>query len=178
MSRRRRVPLMHQMTATECAAACLAMIASYHGRATTVAECRELIGGGRDGASVSRIVAAAPHLGLVPDVCALADPFDTPAGAQPAIVYLTGHHFVVAERKRRRGVRVADPAAGRMWQSREGFLSRYGGLTIDLAPGPDFAPRRRRIREALLARYLREVVAAPGGRRLLVMIILLAAVLK
>src|SRR4051812_40741648 len=120
MSRRRRVPLMHQMTATECAAACLAMIASYYGRASTVPECRELIGGGGDGASVSRIVAAAPHLGLVPDVCALADPFDRPAGAagaEPAIVYLTGHHFVVAERMHRRGVWVADPAAGRMWLS-------------------------------------------------------------
>jgi len=44
---RRAVPLRNQLTATECGAACLAMVASFHGRHTLVAECRELLGLGR-----------------------------------------------------------------------------------------------------------------------------------
>jgi ATP-binding cassette, subfamily B, bacterial len=179
MSRHGRVPLRHQLTATECAAACLAMIVSHHGRDTTVAECRDLVGGGRDGVSVSRVAAAAARLGLVPDVSAATDPLAVAArDAQPAIAYLANHHFVVVERVTRTGVRVADPSTGRQWQSREDFLARYGGLRIELTPGPDFVPRRSPLRESFLMRYLREVIAAPGGRRFLALIVVLAAALK
>jgi hypothetical protein len=42
--RHRRVPVLLQLNATECGAACLAMVIGCHGRPTRVAEVRDAIG--------------------------------------------------------------------------------------------------------------------------------------
>ena len=47
--RRRHVPVMLQLSAVECDAACLAMILNYYGRKASIAECRKCVGVGRDG---------------------------------------------------------------------------------------------------------------------------------
>ena len=60
----KRVPVVLQMTSHECGAACLAMILSYHGRETTLNECREYLPGGRDGITARGIAQAARDLGL------------------------------------------------------------------------------------------------------------------
>ncbi len=53
--RGRRVPVLLQMTAAECGAACAAMVLSAYGRATRVRECREDMDVGRDGANALQI---------------------------------------------------------------------------------------------------------------------------
>ncbi|GGL13246.1 colicin V biosynthesis protein [Sphaerisporangium melleum] len=170
-----RVPLRHQLTSTECAAACLAMIASFHGRDTRVAECRELLGIGRDGVSAAHLISAAPGIGLYArtERAARVERVDA-----PVIAYRTDHHFVVVEKATARRVRVADPGAGRMWQSREDFDRRYGGVLIHVVPGPEFTRRRTPVREWLMLRYLRDFVAMPGSRGLLAAVLACAAVLK
>src|SRR5256885_8461818 len=162
----RRVPLRHQLTGTECAPACLAMVASYHGRDTRVADFRQGMGAGRDGISVPRLVDAARGCGFLVEVDQEVDPVATPPDA-PAIAYLSERPFVVLELVGRRGVRIADPALGRTWLSGADFRRRYGNALVRLRPGPYFARRRTPPRQALIVRYLREFVAAPGGRRLL-----------
>src|SRR5688500_4655197 len=62
--RRQRVPVLLQLNATECGAACLAMVLGFHGRLTRVAEVRELTGVGRDGLSAATVVKAATQYGL------------------------------------------------------------------------------------------------------------------
>src|SRR5947199_9992889 len=52
----KRVPVVTQMTRVECGIACLAMIFSYYGRPTSLAELRTKLGAGRDGLSASSIV--------------------------------------------------------------------------------------------------------------------------
>ena len=64
MFRRRRVPVLLQMSPLECGAACLAMILTYHGRETSVSECRDDCGAGRDGATALAIVEGGRRLGL------------------------------------------------------------------------------------------------------------------
>src|SRR5437870_4874612 len=60
----RRVPVILQMSETECGAVCLAMILGYYGRHTSIEECRELCGAGRDGSSAEDIARAARLHGL------------------------------------------------------------------------------------------------------------------
>src|SRR5437867_4102318 len=62
--RRRRVPVLLQMSQTECGAACLAMVLSYFGRATRIADLREPCGAGRDGATAQLLAQAARAQGL------------------------------------------------------------------------------------------------------------------
>jgi ABC-type bacteriocin/lantibiotic exporter with double-glycine peptidase domain len=173
----RRVPIRHQLTETECAAACLAMVASYHGRDTGVSECRDALGIGRDGVSIARLISAAERFGFRVKADGRTDPLEHPPSS-PAIVFFADHHFAVLERVGRRGVRVADPAAGRTWMPSEEFTRRYGNVLLRLNPGRDFARRRRPLRQALLLRYLREFVAVPGGRRLLGLVTLCAIALQ
>jgi ATP-binding cassette, subfamily B, bacterial len=175
--RLRRVPLHHQLTSTECGAACLAMVASYHGRATPVSEARELLGVGRDGVSAQRLAEAAAEYGLRASLDRADDPFAEPLTG-PSIAYMAKHHFVVVERIVRRGVRVVDPGIGRQWLTRDEFRQQYGGALIRLAPGPDFVPRRIPLRSNQVYRYLTEFVAVPGGRKLLAVVAVFAALLQ
>src|SRR5579864_9242536 len=55
----RRIPVLLQMNATECGAACLAMVLNYYGRKISVGEVNEHCGSGRDGLSALNIVQAA-----------------------------------------------------------------------------------------------------------------------
>ena len=52
---RHRVPIRLQLSEVECGAACVAMIFSYYGRNTKVAECYERLGIGRDGVTARSI---------------------------------------------------------------------------------------------------------------------------
>lgn len=61
---RRRVPIRLQLSSVECGAACLAMILSYYGRNTKVAECYERLGIGRDGVTARSIANVARSYGL------------------------------------------------------------------------------------------------------------------
>src|SRR5688500_8859342 len=61
--RRHRVPVLLQLNAVECGAACLAMILGYFGRQIRVAECRECLGIGRNGVTAQMIANAARHYG-------------------------------------------------------------------------------------------------------------------
>ncbi|MFJ8473703.1 peptidase domain-containing ABC transporter [Kitasatospora sp. NPDC094011] len=172
-----RVPPRLQFTRAECAAACLAMVLSHHGRDTSVAQCRPLLGTGRDGASVAALMAAAGQCGLTAEAehgpSALARPLDG-----PAIAYLTKHHFVVVERVDGRRVRFVDPAGGRRQLTRADFDEVFGDLVLHLRPTEGFERRRTALRERPMVRYLREFVAAPGGRALLGLTVLIAALLQ
>ncbi|MFD9795248.1 peptidase domain-containing ABC transporter [Streptomyces sp. NPDC059070] len=174
---RRRVPMRFQFTRTECAAACLAMVLSHHGQDSSVADCRPLLGAGRDGVSAAALVAAAERVGLTSRVVRGSIALDQELTG-PAIAYLNTHHFVVVESIDARWVRVTDPGSGRRRYTREEFDTKFGGLLVHLDPAPDFQQRRKPLRSVPIVRYLREFVAAPGGRRRLAHAGLLALLLQ
>ncbi len=155
----RRAPVLLQSTTTECGAACLAMILSHHGRATSVSECREIFGTGRDGTKATSIIHAARVLGLVPRAFST----DLDHFGQiplPAIVHWSFNHFVVVERWSHRGVWVLDPAYGRRRLSRDEFSDGFTGVALTFEPGPDFKRGgvHRSASRALFLHFLR----APG----------------
>lgn len=141
--RRRRVPVRHQSTQTECGATCVAMVASYHGRHTDPKEIRDDLGIGRDGANLLALAQAARRMGLQ------ARGLRAPVASLdeltlPAIAHVDGDHFVVLESVVGDDVRLVDPAGGRERLSRERFAQRYDGVVLDLQPGEGFEPRARR----------------------------------
>ena len=173
----REVPMRFQLTQSECGLACLAMVLSHHGRSTSVPDCRELLGSGRDGVSVTALASAAQAAGLTVDVDRSADPFGRPLEG-PAIAFLSRHHFVVVTQVTERWVHTTDPTHGRRRHDRAGFADIYGGVLLRLAPGQDFERRRASLRDAPLIRYLVQFVGARGSRRLLGTTVALAAGLQ
>ncbi|MBX6341064.1 MAG: peptidase domain-containing ABC transporter, partial [Thermomicrobiaceae bacterium] len=139
--RRRRVPVQLQLSDVECGAACLAMILSYHGRATRVAECRERFGIGRDGVTALSIVRAARGYGLRVKAYTL-EPDDFAYVPLPAIVHWNFSHFVVVERWTPRAVEIVDPASGRRRISADEFDAGFTGVVLTFEPGAQFERRR------------------------------------
>ena len=62
--RRRRIPLVQQLEAAECGAACLAMVLGYHGCNVRVETVREVAGVGLGGVDALSILRAAEHFGM------------------------------------------------------------------------------------------------------------------
>ena len=173
--RTRRVPLRQQLTATECGIACLAMIANYFGRYTTMAECRRFLTVGRDGLSIVRLGETAAKLGLSARIEQMAAA-DLPAG--PLMLFWRKRHFVVLERRSRRWVRIADPSGGRRRLSHAEFADGYSGICLTLTPKPGFSHRLGRLLDWPIPRYLREVLAVPGTWAPMTGILLASAALQ
>src|SRR5262245_51355466 len=129
MSPRRRVPVVLQMNAVECGAACLAMILAYHGRHTPLAECSERLGIGRDGVTAQSIAGAARTLGL--RVRAFSAPSaDFTHVPLPAIGHWNFDHFVVVERWSPKSADIIDPAEGRRRITADQFDAAFTGVVL------------------------------------------------
>jgi ABC-type bacteriocin/lantibiotic exporter with double-glycine peptidase domain len=132
---------LQQLNAVECGAACLAMVLSYHGRATRVAELREQLTVGRDGASALALANAARNLGLRVKAFSV-EPSALGRVPLPAIVHWEFNHFLVVERWSENAVEVVDPASGRRTLTPEEFSAGFTGIVLVLEPGVNFERRR------------------------------------
>lgn len=173
--RRNRVPVRRQLNATECGAACLAMILSYHGRKTVVEECRKVLGVGRDGLTALAIARAARAYGLQMRAYAptTADLEHLPL---PAIIHWNSDHFVVLERWSPRGAVVVDPASERRTLTPPEFEAGFSRVALVFEPGPRFE-RRNALEGRAWRSYLASLSGAPGVPMVLVQILLASFVL-
>ena len=144
---RQRVPVVRQVQAADCGAACLTMVLRYHERNTSLSEVRRQLGVRPLGTSVSAVADAARNLGLRARAVHVEDASECEHLACGTILHWKGSHFVVFERRDHRGFWVVDPGVGRQRISGAEFHESFGGTAIELAPGtlgrPQKAPRGR-----------------------------------
>jgi ABC-type bacteriocin/lantibiotic exporter with double-glycine peptidase domain len=172
----RRVPVQLQMSQVECGAACLAMVLSYWGRATRVAELRAECGVGRDGLSAQVIAQTARAHGLRVKAVSV-EPEQLRIAPLPAIAHWQFNHFVVVERWSRKWVDVVDPASGRRRLTTAEFDAGFTGVLLAMEPGAAFAERRVQDGRPLRA-YLTSALRAPGARGLLLQVLGASAFLQ
>lgn len=153
----RRVPLILQLNETECGAACLAMILSYFGRKTQVAECRSLLDVSRDGVTAQALAREARNFGLIVRAFSV-EPADLRHLPLPAILFWEFNHFVVLERWSAHQTDIVDPAIGRRRLSAGAFDAGFTGVVLTLAPGMEFAPRRWAVQRSWVG-YFGQVLA-------------------
>ncbi|MCU1277370.1 MAG: lantibiotic transporter permease/ATP-binding protein [bacterium] len=135
--RAQRLPVVQQLAATDCGAACLAMVLAHQGKPLPLDEIRSVMGVGRDGSTALAILDAGSWYGLRGRGVRLdlEDLKWLPAGA---ILHWEFNHFVVFERLRGGAVEIVDPAFGRRRISLERFGRSFTGVALLLEPSDTF----------------------------------------
>ena len=170
------VPVRQQLTALDCGAACLAMILSYYGRKTSVAECRESCGIGRDGVTARTIVNAARQYGLRVKAYSL-EPEAFKYLTLPAIVHWKFNHFVVVEKWSPKRLTVIDPGAGRRRLNAEEFDADFTGVVLTFEPSAQFDPHGP-AKETSWRKYLISMFQSPGTKGMLMQILVASLFLQ
>ena len=135
--RRLRTPLLLQLEATECGAACLGVVLAHYGRRVSLEELREACGVCRDGCSGADIWRAAERYGLRVSSWRR-QPHAVRRMPLPLILFWEFNHFVVLEGFGRNRYHLNDPANGRRTVGEEEFGQAFTGVVIHLEPGPEF----------------------------------------
>ena len=132
-------PILLQMHASECGAACLGSILAYFGRWVPLSELREKCEVSRDGSSAASILRASRHYGL--ECNGLNVRAEQLKKLQlPLILFWQFSHFVVFEGFDRSNYYLNDPSTGRRRLSSEEFNKSYSGIALRFKLGDDFAP--------------------------------------
>lgn len=137
----RRVPMIMQMSQTECGAACLAMILNYYKRPTAISEVRDNCGVGRDGLSAQTIARAARGYGLQVRAYSIKNLADFSQVPLPVIVHWSFNHYVVVERRLKDKYAILDPARGKHLVSEAEFSKYFTGVTLTFEPTSGFSQR-------------------------------------
>ena len=137
--RKRRVhtPIVLQMHASECGAACLAAVLAHYGRWVPLQELRKTCSVGRDGSTASDIIQAARHYGLASSGWrkGMGQLHTMPL---PAILHWGFNHFVILEGIGRDRFYLNDPAIGHRTVNADTFDKNFTGIVLTFEPTPQF----------------------------------------
>lgn len=138
--RRTKVSAQLQSESAECGLACLAMIATFYGYKTSVAELRDRFGSSGRGVTFADLISQAGELRLSsrPVRVALTS---LNRLRLPAIIHWDLDHFVVLEDVRSTGVTITDPAIGRRTMPMEECSRHFTGVALELQPSPGFSKK-------------------------------------
>ncbi|MXW03651.1 MAG: NHLP family bacteriocin export ABC transporter peptidase/permease/ATPase subunit [Gemmatimonadetes bacterium] len=132
-------PVLLQMHASECGAACLGIVLGYFGRWVPLTELREKCEVSRDGSSAASILRASRHYGL--ECNGLSVRAEQLKMLEfPLVLFWQFSHFLVLEGIDSRYYYLNDPSTGRRRVSSEEFEKGYSGIALRFKRGGDFTP--------------------------------------
>ena len=135
-----KVPVVMQMEALECGAACLAMVMAYYRKWVPLEQVRLDCGVSRDGSNAKNVMLAARHYGF--EVHGYRMELDAlkENATFPCIVHWNFDHFVVLDGFKGNRVILNDPARGVVKLTMAQFDEGFTGVVITVAPGEGFEP--------------------------------------
>ena len=139
-----KVPVIMQMEALECGAACLAMVLAYYQKWVPLEQVRVDCGVSRDGSNMKNVFLAAQHYGLEVHGYRMEPEGLKENGTFPCIIHWEFNHFVVLDGFKNGKAILNDPARGVVRISMEQFDESFTGLVLAFAPGEGFAPSGKR----------------------------------
>lgn len=137
-----KVPVVMQMEATECGAACLAMVLAYFGKWLPLEQVRRDCGVGRDGSNAGNLLKAGRNYGLKAQGyrCSLDG---VQKMAFPLIIHWNFNHFVVLCGFKKEKAVLCDPGRGRVEVSMKEFDEAFTGIALTFEKSEVFVPGGR-----------------------------------
>src|SRR5215217_1621399 len=135
--KRRRIPVMLQMSSGDSGAACLAMVLSYYGRNTRVAECAQAAGSARGDITAARLTQVARTFGLRVRAQSRTT-VELSDQRLPVLARTKANHFVIVKSHTAKRVKLIDPSIGNLTLTPQEFDERFVDALLFLEPGVRF----------------------------------------
>ncbi len=135
-----KVPVVMQLEALECGAACLCMVMAYYNKWIPIEQVREDCGVSRDGSNAKNILKAARFYGFDAKGYRFEPESLKNGGKFPCIIHWNFNHFVVLNGFRHGKAYLNDPAKGSYSVSMETFDECFTGVCLILEPSENFEP--------------------------------------
>jgi len=135
-----KVPMVMQMEALECGAACLTMVLAYYDKWLPLEQVRRDCGVSRDGSKAGNVLKAARNYGLKASGFKMEPDTLKENGSYPCIIHWNFNHFVVLCGFKGDKVYINDPAKGIITVSMEEFDDSFTGVCLMFSPSEDFEP--------------------------------------
>ena len=135
-----KVPVIMQMEALECGAACLCMVMAYYDKWVPLEQVRRDCGVSRDGSKAGNILKAARNYGFTAKGYRFEPETLREKGKFPCIIHWDFNHFVVCDGFRGNKVYLNDPAKGDYAVTLEKFDESFTGICLMIEPGEEFVP--------------------------------------
>ena len=135
-----KVPVIMQMEALECGAACLCMVMAYYNKWVPLEQVRRDCGVSRDGSKAGNILKAARSYGFTAKGYRFEPEALRAKGKFPCIIHWDFNHFVVCNGFRGNKVYLNDPAKGDYAVTLEKFDESFTGICLLIEPGEEFVP--------------------------------------
>ena len=156
-----KVPVIMQLEALECGAACLCMILAYYNKWIPLEQVREDCGVSRDGSNARNVLKAARFYGLDARGFRYEPEALKEHGSFPCIIHWDFNHFVVLDGFRGGKAYLNDPARGSYSVSMETFDESFTGVCLQFEPTESFVPSgKQKSMLAFAAKRLRGAGAA------------------
>ena len=135
-----KVPVVMQMEALECGAACLTMVLAYYEKWIPLEQVRYDCGVSRDGSNAKNILKAARSYGLNAKGYRFELESLKKNGTFPCIIHWDFNHFVVLNGFKKNKAILNDPAKGTYSVSMETFDKSFTGICLLFEPSESFQP--------------------------------------
>ncbi len=135
-----RVPVVMQMEALECGAACLCMVMAYYNKWIPLEQVRSDCGVSRDGSNAKNMLLAARSYGMKAEGYRVEPEQLRAQGNFPCIVHWEFNHFVVCKGFKGNKVYLNDPARGDYTATFERFDEAFTGICLMMEPTESFTP--------------------------------------
>lgn len=155
-----KVPVVMQLEALECGAACLTMVLAYYRKWIPLEQVRYDCGISRDGSNAKNIMLAARNYGLKAEGFRVEPEVLKSDGIFPCIVHWEFNHFVVVTGFKNHKVYINDPARGSCVITEEAFDEAFTGICLMFEPDEGFQPGGQK--KTVFA-YARKRLEGAGG---------------
>ncbi len=135
-----KVPVVMQLEALECGAACLCMVMAYYDKWIPLEQVRSDCGVSRDGSNARNVVKAARYYGLDAKGYRYEPEALREQGSFPCIIHWNFNHFVVLDGFKGGKAYINDPAKGNYSVSMETFDESFTGICLQFEPTEEFVP--------------------------------------